>query len=1105
MGNLFKKVIASTLCASFFSMQTTFAAMTGEVLQPGNIFNGAGTGAGGADIVGSTGGFDGFTTNGNHADLNFSGNAVIEWGNLNVGSNQSLNFNNGSNVVLNNVTGGNMSTFAGSITGDTGRIIISNPNGMLLQGGKFETSGALTLTTKDLTGINVNTLGNQSLLDKAIDNASYKTDAVIIIKCGKFGIVDNTLDKTTINADDIKILAKGIDISNADIVGKNGVVLSTMDGANFVGTSVDKGIKIADSNINVATEAISKGGVVQFRTKNDVTVKETGINSLQIAQAKNVNIKNNLGTVGGPSIGKAEINNDGNTNIENYRFDSLKVTSNGDITVDSGVDANVVGKHDIYGTAELTSKNGSIKIWDYNIGNAILKAAKDILVDRSNIDTLNIKEAANVSLTSGLVHTIKDMFINNVSGKTTVDNYRFNNLTANNTGDINVNYTLEHSVNNNKIDLNNVGNVTLDNVKLNTLNINGSKDVKIFADMAANKISNALLKATGDIKINNTDFDTLTTIDAGNISINENLLSVNTIGKANLESNGNIYIGKTNFGSPLIATAGGNFNLVNSTAVEAQLTIGGNATIESPIKNMKISNSNIGGNLKIDSKVHTPGSWSELWDLLTGKNDIFGDITLDNTAVGGEANLISWGDININNCNSIGSLFAKSQLGGIKLADSHILRNAKFELPANEIKGPLSGHTYWEHKDDVISTNTAIDGEIYLNVNNNAEFTSPNNLHFVNPNVKGKLTAHADNKLTYEERGQNKDLNVNNDLFNKYDISAGNELAFKTDRNINANGTFLTPLTSFIGKDINIENATFANTYFDGNNIVATNNVTFNGNITVNAKNNATFESDNNLSFSDSNVGNEFKATSKNNVTIMDMIANKINATGKNVSLIKTNGDLTIDKNVNLTADNEVLVKSSKGNLTVDGTTINAKNVTAKAKGNNDIKNVNIEGTLQTSGDRISIKDCSSDHLAIINPENNKFSYAEIFGTKANTTEFANGEYLYIDLTESTLFNNDRNAIIASGNNVDAIVIYPFLTNPTNPNPINPDLGQETTKILNNLRNQPVDTILGSDFSPIAFAANDNGRRGGIYKAAGDKIFKDAEEIVHITDRFNIE
>ena len=58
---------------------------------------------------------------------------------------------------------------------------------------------------------------------------------------------------------------------------------------------------------------------------------------------------------------------------------------------------------------------------------------------------------------------------------------------------------------------------------------------------------------------------------------------------------------------------------------------------------------------------------------------------------------------------------------------------------------------------------------------------------------------------------------------------------------------------------------------------------------------------------------------------------------------------------------------------------------------------------------------------------------------------------------------------------------------------------------MNNLRNQPVDTILGSDFSPIAFAANENAKRGGIYKAAGDKIYKDVEEIVHITDRFNLD
>ena len=63
MGNLVKKVIASTLCASFLSFQTAFGyQMTGDVL--GNNTVTGGTGANGANIVSSSGGFQGFENGG---------------------------------------------------------------------------------------------------------------------------------------------------------------------------------------------------------------------------------------------------------------------------------------------------------------------------------------------------------------------------------------------------------------------------------------------------------------------------------------------------------------------------------------------------------------------------------------------------------------------------------------------------------------------------------------------------------------------------------------------------------------------------------------------------------------------------------------------------------------------------------------------------------------------------------------------------------------------------------------------------------------------------------------------------------------------------------
>ena len=1258
MGNLVKKLVASTLSIAFFGMQIAAVAEPIQVLPDGGL--------GGATIDSAHGGFAGVehgTTdlgliklpNKNDATLNFNGDAVLNWGSLNVEANQQLHFANGSFVVLNNVLQG-MSTFAGKVTGEQGHIIISNPNGMLLQGGQFETAGALTLTTKDLTGIKVEDLANQQLLNEKINQAGYKNDDAIITLTN--GDIKTFFRGSKVEAGDINILAKKIDISKADLMGQNGVVLSTSDGMNFVAANKNESITVKDSNINVATNAIAKGGVVEFRTNGNVQVNGSDINSLKVAKANNVKIEN------------------------------------------------------------------------------------------SDINKLNIEKSNDVSLVSNLFHTIQDIIINN-AGKIDVKNYKFNNLTANNAKDVTINNTLQYSVNSDNITLSNVGNVTLDNVKIgNKLDINNAGTVDITADVAGNSIANAVFTATKDLTINNTDFNTLTANRAGNIKINEGLLSVNSIGTANLDSIGDVFIGKVNFDNPLTVSADGNFNLVNSTAEKAILNIGGNAVIESPIKNMTIADSTIGGNLTVDSKVHTIGSFSELMNFFFGNEDMFADVNVNNSKVGGTATLTAWGNVNVNN-SQLGGLNAISQLGGIDVADSHITGNATFTRPDSviaNIKEFVNDLFGKEYKDDINSTNTAIDGKIYLSAADDANFTSPKNLHFVDPSIAGTLKAQADNKLTFEQTKS--DLTVDNTFFDKYQLSAGEELSFvNPGHNLtaqeSASDNFTAKLISFFGKNVNLNNikanavkavadntvnangikvntnnkwenilgkqntvATFegktinsTNSSYNGevvvnadnatftqndgnilkvmdsnisdtlkvtsngeiylgswdktgnngeatkigsldldttnkitiwdtnvaedallkasntigiydsefntanmtaNNVTSSNanyagdikvnankadfqskeklsfvdtvvnafkahsnndvaidknsaigsadikgnNVTSNakytGNIKVNAEN-ATFESENKLSFVDSIV-NAFKAHSNNDVNVdknstigsADLKGNNITSDAKYTGDIKVNaennatfnsesdltfvnpefgneftanttgninynktGDAIINEAVKLTGNN---VNIAAENLTVDGQTIKANNVTLNAIENVIANNITTNGTLSIeNAQNISVNNCSSDKLAIINPEDNRFEYAEIFTSFANTTEFANGEYLYIDITNASLMNNNRTAIRNSATNVDRIVIVPEEFT------IDRNLGQETTKNMNNLSQKGVNTVLGSDFSPIAFAAHDTAKRSGIYKAAGDKIFRDTQDIVHITDRFDVD
>lgn len=897
MGNLLQKTIASALCISFFMTQATFANLptTGDVLKD--------VGTGGANIKDATGGFTGFENglfglNKNEATLHFKGDAVINWRHLNVGGNQSLTFKNvgNPNVVLNNVLEG-MSTFAGMVKGENvGHIIISNPNGILLQGGKFETAGALTLTTKDLSGLKDTDLRNN--LEDRIEKAGYGKDekgndinAIIVFKNGNW---TNAFRDSHIEAGDINIISKGIDVSKAELVAKTGnVVFKTTDGATFVAEKTN--------------------------------------------QTFNTNFK------------------DGNT---------IQVAN-----------------------ASIQTSNGTIQFVT--------------------------KGAGNISI---------------ASVKTPNSSYSFN-------------------------------------------------------------------------------------------------------------------------------------------------TENGNVSIVSASNSVKIANSNINGNLAVKSNVHIPNSWDELWDLLKGNNDVFGDIKVSNSKVTGNTNLVAWGDVIVNK-STLDNVSIKSQLKGINVTDSEITGNAAFDLPTFIIKGPLSGHTYWKHDSNIVANNTQINGKISLNVANNAEFTSPEGtLNFANPNVGGNLIANAKN-ISFEKDGG---LTIN-DVFNaKYKLNATDELSFKTDGDLIANsnnvGFGTANSTKFEGKNVNLKDITtnaikviakngtiFAENVtakakniaarFEGNEVTSTNS-NYQGEIFVDASNNATFKSNNNLTFANgSSVKNQFKVDSAKDITINDMTCNNIQAKGKNVTLNKSS-NLTVDNNIKLVASEDVNVNADgilnviestiegsninlnaneisstdviyKGNIKMDskggitfnkdnsiagtltakanndidfkGVTIADKDITVNTKSNAIVHNVEVKnGTLAINNARnISVNNCSADKLAIVNTPNNKFDYAEIYNTYAGTTEFGHGKYLYIDLTQSNLYRNNIKAILDNAYNVDKIVF----------NPMSAIYGQESSKNMNNLRAKGINVNIEQSFTPIAFAANEDAKNSKLFKVAGDKVFKDLEKVVHITDKF---
>lgn len=695
-------------------------------------------------------------------------------------------------------------------------------------------------------------------------------------------------------------------------------------------------------------------------------------------------------------------------------------------------------------------------------------------------------------------------------------------------------------------------------------------------------ISKAELVAnTGNVVFKTTDGATFVA-EKANQTFGTNFKDGNTIQVANasIKTNGTIQFVTKGAGNISVASV----KTPNSYSFKTE---NGNVSIVSANNSVKVANSDINGNLNVKGKLDVPNNWDDLWNLFKGNSDVLGDIEITDSKITGTSTLQTLGNIVIENCKEIGNLVAESTFRGIKVGNSDIKGNADFKvtgktydiLPYYNIKeGKWIDSVYVAPKGGVVASNTNIGGTINLDVKNNANFSSPEGtLNFANPNVGGNLIANAKN-ISFKKDGS---LTIN-DAFNaKYKLNATDELSFKTDGDLIANsnnvGFDTANSTKFEGKNVTLnnivtnainvvaqskivaENVT-AKAKDIGTNIVAkfkgeeinSENSNYQGEILVNASNNATFESSNNLTFAKgSSVANQFKADSAKDITINDMTCNNIQAKGKNVTLNKS-GDLTINKNnINLVASEDVNVNAdgilnviestiegsninlnaneiastdviyagnvkmnSKGGITFNkdnsiagtltakanndidfkGVTIADKDITVNTKSNAIVHNVEVKnGTLAINNARnISINNCSADKLAIVNTPNNKFDYAEIYNTYAGTTEFGHGKYLYIDLTQSNLYRNNIKAILDNAYNVDKIVF----------NPMSAIYGQESSKNMNNLRAKGINVNIEQSFTPIAFAANEDAKNSKLFKVAGDKVFKDLEKVVHITDKF---
>lgn len=329
MKNIKRKVTAIVLSTLFAAMQVSYAS----------IDTGLGVGNGGADINNVTGGYQGIDGVGTgNVDLNFNGNAHVNWDHLNINKGESLNFNavDGANnlTILNTVNHG-MSTISGQISANSGigQLIIANPNGVLFDGCQFTTAGDLMVTTQDMSQMNVNDLSNAKFTQIYDNNGNL---IGIDIKNG-----------ATFNiGGEYNVLAPSINIANSTIKADS-VRLVTANGQDYLAL----GAKVPTDKPVVRMEAVDIDGDVY----------------IQAGPGK-------VHTVSGGKItGNLKVESEDRVAL-NYNDNGQKLSVTGDVDVTANGEYLFLRNAEVGGNLSMTNGGGFLDVGNLTVtGDAILR------------------------------------------------------------------------------------------------------------------------------------------------------------------------------------------------------------------------------------------------------------------------------------------------------------------------------------------------------------------------------------------------------------------------------------------------------------------------------------------------------------------------------------------------------------------------------------------------------------------------------------------------------------------------------------------------------------------------------------------------------------
>lgn len=425
-----KVLLATALSASLFNLSAmATCATTNTITSSGDVLSTV-NGGYGAHVNSITNGAT-ITTDLTHANVNIYGNgSTLTWQSLNTAPSQSLNFNFSANgqVALNNVVGGSMSKFAGSLTssGAAGRVVVSNPNGILFENGSYTNVNALILTTKDVMwdgNLNgqINLMMNKSTAGITIGQGDTSKMAVMRI-AEDLNIV---APKIAINAADIKT---GVD-ANGNLLHncKGDLRLITADGVTFYAANAVKpcGDKFAytgasndrnygDITIQKASIAVADNttGKVYLIAKRDANLKDGSVLRNAIVNAGNcLNIADSTitnstlttltskmiiinSTIGYSTLLSNYIISMAGSTVTNSTLKSVKLLDVTNTTINGSTLISTQDKVNLYTNIKLT--------------NSIVNAASDFVLseaiaDKCTVTSLNTKIYHNSRITNSTI------------------------------------------------------------------------------------------------------------------------------------------------------------------------------------------------------------------------------------------------------------------------------------------------------------------------------------------------------------------------------------------------------------------------------------------------------------------------------------------------------------------------------------------------------------------------------------------------------------------------------------------------------------------------------------------------------------------------------